>query len=370
MTRDGFVLAVPLPPPYAGPEVASEALVAAARMRWAGRVDVLDVTVSRENAEKGFISARKVAKVGVLAPRLAALARRRTLVYVHLAQNVAGLSRDLAFMTAARTAGARLVVHLHGGMLADVDTPPWLLSPLRRVLKGQVGIALSESLVRHVAFAMPEAASIRVVPNGVAIPDAVTPPPFSADPGGALRVVYVSTLVRQKGYRRVVEGAALLNAEGPRVLVDLVGPAHLDEDARFVQEACAAHDWLTYHGAVEHERVAAFIKTGDVMALVPTWSEGAPLSVLEAMAAGRGVIVSRSGALPEMVGGAGWVVDPTPEGVAAALREALADPAGLSARAAALRERASREYSLDRSVARVLDVLEDVALAGAGRARR
>jgi glycosyltransferase involved in cell wall biosynthesis len=360
LPRDGFVLAVPLPPPFAGPEVASEALAAAARDRWGERVHVLNVTVSKDNAEKGLFSSRKVIQLAGLVPRLARQAAHRRVVYLHLAQNVAGLSRDLVLIATARAAGARVVAHLHGGRFADIDLPSWLLAALRRLLRDQVGIALSESLVRHVVHAMPQAEAIVVVPNGVPIPADVSPPPFSLDPSCPLRVAYISTVMRNKGYRELISATAAVNDGIERVELDVFGPTQLDEDVRWIRGAEARYAWLSYHGAVPHNQVPSLIASSDLVALVPKWSEGAPLCILEAMAGGRGVIVSESGALPEMVGPAGWVAEPTVAGVEASLREALADPAALAARAEALRERCRRHYSIDRSVNGVLGLLEQV----------
>jgi glycosyltransferase involved in cell wall biosynthesis len=208
---------------------------------------------------------------------------------------------------------------------------------------------------------MPEAVNIAVVPNGVTIPDVATAPPFVVDPRRPLRLAYISTLVAQKGYRQVVEGAARVNQDEERVTVDLVGPAFSAYDRRWVEEATARFPWLRAHGAVKHEHVLPFIEASDVVALIPTWSEGSPLCVLEAMAAGRGVIVSRSGALVEMVGDAGWVVEANSQGVEGAIREALADPAGLGARSAALRNRCRRHYTMERFVNGVFGVIETAA---------
>jgi glycosyltransferase involved in cell wall biosynthesis len=244
--------------------------------------------------------------------------------------------------------------------LADIDLPPWLLASLRRFLRGQVGIALSQSLVRHVAHAMPQAEAIVVVPNGVPIPAEASLPPFSMDPSRALRVAYISTVMRSKGYRELISATAAINDGSVRVELDVFGPTELDEDIRWIRGAEARYGWLSYHGAVPHDQVPSFVASSDIVALVPKWSEGAPLCILEAMAGGRGVIISESGALPEMAGPAGWVAEPTVAGIETALREALADPPALAARAEALRERCRRHYSIDRSVNGVLGLLDQV----------
>jgi glycosyltransferase involved in cell wall biosynthesis len=63
------------------------------------------------------------------------------------------------------------------------------------------------------------------------------------------------------------------------------------------------------------------------MLVVPSLDEGFGLPALEAMAAGVPVIASRRGALPEVVGDAGTLVDATDDvAFAAAMDALLADP--------------------------------------------
>jgi glycosyltransferase involved in cell wall biosynthesis len=66
---------------------------------------------------------------------------------------------------------------------------------------------------------------------------------------------------------------------------------------------------------------------GALACVLPSLVEGFGLPALEAMACGAPVIVSRAGALPEVVGEAGLFFDPTrPEELAGALRRCLDDP--------------------------------------------
>jgi glycosyltransferase involved in cell wall biosynthesis len=83
--------------------------------------------------------------------------------------------------------------------------------------------------------------------------------------------------------------------------------------------------WL---GPVEDEVLAELYSAAMVVA-VPSLYEGFGITALEAMACGAPVVVSDRGALPEVVGAAGIVVEPTAdalaEGIAAATEPATAD---------------------------------------------
>lgn len=79
-------------------------------------------------------------------------------------------------------------------------------------------------------------------------------------------------------------------------------------------------------------RLLGYVPDADLSALysgarvfiLPSLTEGFGLTVLEAMACGTPVIASKAGALPETVGSAGWLVDPTDPGcLFEALKELL-----------------------------------------------
>ncbi len=89
--------------------------------------------------------------------------------------------------------------------------------------------------------------------------------------------------------------------------------------------------------------------------VMPSFDEGFGLPALEAMAVGLPVIVSNRGALPEVVGTAGLLVDPDdPEGIAAAMRQVLDDDV-LRRRMRADGIRRAREYDWVRSARRLAE---------------
>ncbi len=96
------------------------------------------------------------------------------------------------------------------------------------------------------------------------------------------------------------------------------------------------------------------------MFVFPSLYEGFGLPPLEAMASGTPVVTSNVSSLPEVVGDAALLVDPTdPVAIADAMRRVLTDPilaAELSARGLAR----ARTFSWEQAAVRIRDIYQDV----------
>jgi glycosyltransferase involved in cell wall biosynthesis len=120
----------------------------------------------------------------------------------------------------------------------------------------------------------------------------------------------------------------------------------------------------------ERSDVPELLAAADVFVL-PSRSEGLPLSVIEAMAAGLPVVASRVGGVPELVAGGetGMLVPPgDPEALAAALRALLDDAERRRALGAAGRRRAEAHFDLPAFRAAHVELYE--RLLGPYRSRR
>lgn len=81
-----------------------------------------------------------------------------------------------------------------------------------------------------------------------------------------------------------------------------------------------ANDSVKYLGVVAHEEIVKAYRSSDVL-VIPSWSEGMPTVILEAMASGLAVIATDVGAVPTMTNNAsGWLIEP---GNIAMLKETL-----------------------------------------------
>ena len=163
-----------------------------------------------------------------------------------------------------------------------------------------------------------------------------------------------------------------LSAEAPwppRVLLVGASPDDRASVARIAARE-GVGDVLLYAPALDLDRVAALV-TGARAAILPVVSDASGLVAIEAIASGTPVIASAVGALPEVVGSAGILVEPRdPRRLAAALATTWADEAVYAHLATIVRGRARKDRRTWVDVARETRlVYARVGVAATNRAR-
>lgn len=245
---------------------------------------------------------------------------------LHFHSTVAGLR-------AARRAGVPVVATAH---LGDVSAMPGRAARASvlfdRVVGGRAARAADEVLavaanVRDhlVSLGVPRA-RITVVENGV---DHVRFHARNRPPRtGTLRAAYVGRLVGNKGPFDALDAVAVARAAGHDVHLDVYGDGPLSAEVRRRAASAPLEGHVTVHGPVDD--VDQRLRAADVL-LRPSYSEGLPLAVLEAMACGAVVVSSDVAGNAELVGardGEAPVGIVVPVGDVAALARALGDLAG------------------------------------------
>jgi colanic acid/amylovoran biosynthesis glycosyltransferase len=142
------------------------------------------------------------------------------------------------------------------------------------------------------------------------------------------RFVCVGRLCVDKGQMVLLEAARLLVAEGKDFEIVLVG----DGPLRSRLERKVAHYGLTsrvrFTGWMSSEQVKQEILSSRAM-VVPSFAEGLPVVIMEALALGRPVISTPVAGIPELLrpGINGWLVQSgSPRELAAAMSEAMNTP--------------------------------------------
>ena len=231
-------------------------------------------------------------------------------------------------MHAARRARLPLVVGARGSDLRVRDAVSRRLT--RPVLHAaQRILVVSEDLGRVAARDYDaDPARIRAIPNGC---DAAIFHPRDRDEArtalgidaDAELVVYVGRLVPEKGLRELLDAMAALAQQRPKLQLALVGegPMRAELESRIDADPSLR---VRLPGAQGPHEVARWMAASDLVTL-PSYSEGHPNVLVEALACGRPVVSTPVGGIPEVVDAdCGLLVAARdPAALAAGLRDAL-----------------------------------------------
>jgi glycosyltransferase involved in cell wall biosynthesis len=203
---------------------------------------------------------------------------------------------------------------------------------------------------------------IRHIPHGM---EAVTGVPPVLSGGGPVRFGYLGGASRVKGLHILVEAASRIKASTPfelHLFAKAAKPWEVDylEQVRRIRVGSAKVVW---HDPVPHERIAEAYAAFDVLVVPSICLEVFGLVVLEAFTAGRPVIVSDAGGLPELVrdGVDGLIV---PHGDSSSLASAMSGLAADPTQVAGMSSAIQPVRSVDQHVG---DLLTAYASLPAGR---
>lgn len=206
----------------------------------------------------------------------------------------------------------------------------WLALVERRTLARAAAIhCTSEVEARELRALGLDLAPVVVVPNGVDLPE-YEPDPALVEAlwGGrsrGTRLLYLGRISWEKGIDRVIE--ALQSAQ--RAWLIVVGNDETGASRSLAQLAkdLGVYDRVQFSGPIEGEAKWALICGADVLVL-PSLSENWGVVVTEALGVGTPVVVTEGVGAAELVRehDLGAVVDGSPQSLARAIADLLADP--------------------------------------------
>lgn len=286
-----------------------------------------------------------------------------------LFRNLAALPKALWLARLARRSGAD---HIHAHWAGPPSTAAMIASRFSGVpwsftahaTEIYAGNLLPEkcrsaSFVRFVAAAMMERAR-QVAPDadesrwvllrlGVEVPTQVPPPPANDPPVLLLAASYTGS----KGHDVLLDAVRQLVDEGRRLEVWLAGAGPKEEEIRRRARRLGLEEVVRFQGYVPNAQVVEWLATGRVdVVVLPSESEGLPVSLIEALAHGVPAVATNVGGVPELLGdGCGELVPPRdPGALAAALSRVLASPQLRAGYAGAGRAKIEDEFAVERVV--------------------
>ena len=287
---------------------------------------------------------------------------RPDVVHVH------NFQRELSASVLAAAPHVPLVVTVHDyRLLRPYDVPPGAFA-LERWAR-DVKTHLERALVRRAADAVvavsdPLAAELRAA----GLPGVRCIEGFAADPDGepsppGRDVVYLGQLIPAKGVTDLIEAFATVVGDRSGVALRIAGAGHQEAELRR-HAGRIAGDRVRFEGHLDEDGVRRLLEDAAVVAVPSKGAEGSSMVAIEAMLAGRPVVVTDLPALRRLVddGVHGSVVPVgDPRALAAALSAILDDPSTGRAMGSAGFERATARFTASAAVQRFRSLYGEVS---------
>ena len=138
-------------------------------------------------------------------------------------------------------------------------------------------------------------------------------------------VGYIGNLVRGKGVMNFIDAARLILRQRDDVEFLIVGDGSLFSEIRDKLESNDLQNKVKLTGWIPHDEIPDYLNKLRLLVL-PSYSEGLPGIVLEAMACGAPILATPVGGIPDLIkdGVTGFIIeDNTPESIAKNVRRAL-----------------------------------------------
>ena len=291
---------------------------------------------------------------------------RRAVVHLHTAA-YGSFWRDSVYMATAIAARCPLIVQLHGGefdRFYDASSQPGR-GLIRFFLEQAAAVAVpAQRIASWIRSVSPEA-HVSCLPNPVPIPAAVH------EAARANLVLFLGRLEPSKGIFDLLEAVSQLRSAVPDVRLVCAGDGNRIAVARYA-ERLGISDAVKFTGWVGPSGKRALLESAAVYAL-PSYSEGMPISLLEAMAAGVPAIASPVGGIPEvLVDGVSGLLS-APGDVATLtrlLRKVLIDRKLGERIGAAGRETVRLRFAPERALPRLEEIYADAGLRSLGESPR
>ena len=268
-------------------------------------------TMSRKHGHPDYIIEKVWTKIFRILNDLSVLnrillTRRPDLVHINSSLNTGAFWRDALYMLSCKLFRRKILLQLHGGHLNDfISCHPRVLVPLIRwILHMPVKVAVLSKLQKEPFTELYLNSHLSVIPNMIRHTEYRLKGNFRDEfgffPDKVIVVFMASHLTKEKGVMEFLHAAASLIRHNGSVHFAVVGGGEEESIMRRFCRDNHMENRLTFVGFINRKQVVKILNASDIFVL-SSYSEGFPMVILEAMAAGLPIVATKVGAIPEII---------------------------------------------------------------------
>lgn len=322
---------VPLPPPYAGPEIATQRMLDVLSLPPDCELRVVKSNVRSSNDKKGRFDKEGIinASKSLFNLFLVCLYFRPQKVYLLINPSKAGFLRDAAAICISKLFFCKVVGHYHGSHFNYFykTSSCWYRFLIRTCLSRLYLMLVQAERLKNIFSELLPQSKMSILYNGVSN-DCLDRGKAAIDLRRGKKMDFVTFLFLghlsfTKGFYDLVSACKKLLEEGKKFRFLVAGDFILNHKTQteFLEEPYRQFyrdhyfkihseildfiynqrsNSVEYHGVVDGEKKNLLFEQADALVL-PSYTEGFPNVVLEAMSFGLALVVTPVGALPEIL---------------------------------------------------------------------
>lgn len=224
--------------------------------------------------------------------------------------------RDITFLLIAKFFSIKRIYHLRFGRLPGLaQKNNWEWKALTIAIKlADLIIVLDIESIKTLKKYFP-GKSIEKIPNCLnkeKLLQEIFDCESEIEKSDCIRFIYIGWVIPEKGLIEILEAAYSLKKRPFKI--EIIGPSSSSFSIRLEEYLSKLEGKVSFWGELSHKKAMSILYHSDVL-LLPSYTEGFPNVVLEALALGKPVIGSNVGAIPEILLGntnspCGLIVEP------------------------------------------------------------
>lgn len=273
------------------------------------------------------------------------------IVHINMASD-SSYYRKSIFIRTAKLFGKKIVLHQHGG---DFESFYYKEQSDRGRKKIDKVLSMADAFLvlapewKKFFSHMVDEEKITVLPNAIRIPE-----PMQKE-YGQHQLLFLGRLCKEKGIGELLSVMPEIKEEYPDVQLYL-GGIWEDEDLKAEAEKYA--DFITWLGWIPGEEKKKYLSKCDIF-VFPSYFEGQPVALLEAMVYNCAILASKTGGIPQMIieGETGAFITPKDaDSLKKGLKKLLADAKLCKRLGTGAREKAQKEFSIEKNMEKLLQI--------------
>ena len=274
------------------------------------------------------------------------------IVHINTSFNPKSVWRDFVYLLIVKMLGRKVVYQIHGGYLPEdfCGKSKFIHSIIRKMLSIPEVVVLLCDAERQSYLDFSPIQKLEIIPNAIDLGEYDS---FSSRDYNStkLNLGYIGRLVEVKGIQHTIKALSILQEKYhySDFHFQIAGSGPYEDELKKLVQVLNLSEFVSFLGPVFGDNKTKFWKTADLFVFPTYHQEGLPYTILESMAAATPMVLTRMGAMDEVVENhkQGVFIEPEkPEELAKTLFDLLNDRNKLRDMSSAALKRVQEAYGI------------------------